>query len=66
MTTDLSTLRFVAKAIPNKGARPRELSHTMTPHPLSYQELPYDPEYTLYNNRLTPQWHLLKEISPFT
>ena len=27
----------------------------MVPHPLSYQELPYDPEYTLYNNRLTPE-----------
>ena len=55
MNSDLSSLRFVAKAIPNKGARPRELSHTMAPHPLSYQELPYDPEYTLYNNRLTPE-----------
>ena len=55
MTSDLSSLRFVTKAIPNMGARPRELSHTMVPHPLSYQELPYDPEYTLYNNRLTPE-----------
>ena len=55
MTFDLSSLRFVVKAKLNKGARPRELSHTMVPHPLSYQELPYDPEYTLYNNRLTPE-----------
>jgi aminomethyltransferase len=55
MTIDLATVRFVAKAVPNKGARPRELSRTMPPHPLSYQELPYDPEYGLYNNRLTPE-----------
>jgi aminomethyltransferase len=41
--------------LPNVGARPRELARTMAPHPLSYQELPYDPEYTLYNNRLTPE-----------
>jgi aminomethyltransferase len=55
MSTDLSSLRFVAKALPNRHARPRELARTMRPHPLSYQELPYDPEYTLYNGRLTPE-----------
>ncbi len=48
-------MRFVAKALPNAGARPRELARTMAPHPLSYQELPYDPEYTLYNNHLMPE-----------
>ena len=55
MQTDLSQYRFVAKAVPNQGARPRELARTMPAHPLSYMELPYDPEYTLYNNRLTPE-----------
>ena len=55
MHTDLSQHRFVAKAVPNHGARPRELARTMPAHPLSYMELPYDPEYTLYNNRLTPE-----------
>ena len=55
MTTDLSHFRFVAKALPNQGARPRELARTMPAHPLSYMELPYDPEYTLYNLRLTPE-----------
>lgn len=25
----------------------------MRPHPLVYQELPYDPQYTIYNGRLT-------------
>ena len=52
MNSDLSSLRFVAEAISNRGAHPRELSHAMVPHPLSYQELTYDPEYMLYNNCL--------------
>ena len=55
MTINLSDFRFVAKAIPNKGHRPRELARTMPAHPLSYMELPYDPEYTIYNSRLTPE-----------
>ena len=54
MTLKLSDFRFVAKALPNKGQRPRELARTMPAHPLSYMELPHDPEYTLYNSRLTP------------
>ena len=54
MTVDLSHYRFVAKALLNKGAHPRELARTMPAHPLSYMELPFDPEYTLYNSRLTP------------
>ena len=48
-------LRFAVKAFPTAEARPRELARTMTPHPLIYQELPYDPEYGLYNDRLTPE-----------
>lgn len=56
MNSDLSAVRFVGKAIPNQGTRPRELLRTMSPHPLSYQELPYDPEYTIYNQRLTPEY----------
>ena len=55
MTTDLGHFRFVAKAIPNKGSRPREMARSMKAHPLSYMELPYNPEYTLYNARLTPE-----------
>ena len=55
MNHNLSDFRFVAKPIINIGARPRELARTMAPHPLSYMELPYDPEYTLYNSRLTPE-----------
>lgn len=56
MKYELSQVRFAAKAIPNTGARPRELARTMPPHPLSYMELPFDPEYTLYNSRLTPEY----------
>ena len=51
----LSGFRFVAKAIPSQFASPRELARTMRPHPLAYMELPFDPEYTLYNGRLTPE-----------
>ena len=55
MTPTLENIRFVAKPIIHEGQRPRELAHTMRPHPLSYMELPFDPEYTLYNSRLTPE-----------
>ena len=47
-------LRFVVKALPTEGAPPSEFARTMAPHPLMYQELPHDPEYQLYNDRLTP------------
>jgi len=53
--TVVSNFRFAVKALPIGMARPRELSRTMLAHPLSYQELPFDPEYALYNGRLTPE-----------
>ena len=56
MKYDLSRFRFVAKPVPNQGERPSELARTMAVHPLSYMELPFDPEYTLYNSRLTPEY----------
>lgn len=52
---DLRYTRFAVKAFDARGERPRELTRTMAPHPLSYIELPFDPEYTLYNGRLTPE-----------
>ncbi|MFK7938883.1 MAG: hypothetical protein AB8B82_05860 [Roseovarius sp.] len=55
MTSDLSHTRFAVNAFPNKGERPRELTRTMPAHPLSYMQLPYDPEHTLYNSRLTSE-----------
>jgi len=47
--------RFMIKAIPVADRRPIELNSVMKPHPLSYMELPFDPEYSLYNNRMTPE-----------
>ena len=47
--------RFIIKAIPVADRRPIELNSIMKPHPLSYMELPFDPEYSLYNNRMTPE-----------
>ena len=47
--------RYTIKALPIEGRRPIELSSIMKPHPLSYMELPFDPEYSLYNNRMTPE-----------
>ncbi len=45
-------LKIVVKATYDPTARPNELARTMAPHPLIHQELPYDPEYFVYNRRL--------------
>jgi aminomethyltransferase len=55
MKNQLETTRFGVKAFPSKGSRSSVLERNMAPHPLSFQELPYDPEYRLYNRRLTPE-----------
>ena len=47
--------RYTIKAIPIEDRRPIELSANMKPHPLSFMELRFDPEYSLYNNRMTPE-----------
>ena len=47
--------RYAIKSIPIEERRPIELSSIMKPHPLSYMELPFDPEYSLYNGRMTPE-----------
>ena len=56
--------RFTIKAFEQKGTRPLELAHpeNMKLHPWAYMELPLDPEYSLYNNRMTPEY--LKNITP--
>lgn len=55
MSDQLRDIRFVVKPMPADGVRPNELAtNTMRVHPLTYQELAHDPEYVLYNNRLTP------------
>ena len=53
MSDQAKALRFVVMALPANGARPNELARTMAPHPLIHQELPYSPEYSIYNRRLT-------------
>ena len=46
-------IRFAVLPLELQEARSTEFARTMVPHPLVYQELPYEPEYTLYNRRLT-------------
>ncbi|NBT33627.1 MAG: aminomethyl transferase family protein, partial [Rhodobacteraceae bacterium] len=55
MHPDLKKLRFSVKPFPVEGNRPVELARTMAVHPLTYQELPFEPEYSLYAGRLTPE-----------
>jgi len=52
MPDPVTDLRVVAVALPAEGTAPNEFSRTMAPHPLIYQELPYDPEFGVYNHRL--------------
>ena len=51
----LKKLRFSVVPLPVEENRPVELARTMSVHPLTYQELPYDPEYSLYAGRLNPE-----------
>jgi aminomethyltransferase len=46
-------LRFAVLPLGSEGDRASEFARTMAPHPLAYQELAYDPYYTIYNRRLT-------------
>ena len=64
MHKEILNKRYVIKALENTEKRPVELAHpeVMKPHPLSYLELPYDPEYHLYNNRMSPE--TLNNVSP--
>ena len=55
MHESILSKRYTIKAVPIEDRRPIELSSIMKPHPLSYMELPFDPEYSLYNNRMTPE-----------
>ncbi len=55
-------LNFAVMPLAREGARASEFARSMAPHPLVYQELPYLPEYTIYNRRLTAI--RMGEISP--
>ena len=53
MSKPEKTIRFAVFPVPSEDARPTEFARTMVPHPLVHQELQYEPEYTIYNRRLT-------------
>ena len=55
MHKTLKNLRFSIKPQKQEGDRPVELARTMSIHPLTFQELPYDPEYSQYAGRLTTE-----------
>ena len=55
MHKSLRNIRFSIKPQREEGDRPVELARTMSIHPLTYQELPYDPEYSHYAGRLTTE-----------
>jgi len=48
MKNSINNFRFVVKPIPLENNKTVELARPMKIHPLIYQELPYDPEYTNY------------------
>ena len=74
MNKNLKNIRFSVKPIvPKNDERPLELARTIGIHPLTYQELPFDPEYSIYAGRLTPEkltnataeemyWKIRKEL----
>ena len=55
MNKTLNNLRFTVKPSISEGERALELARTIGVHPLTYQELPFDPEYSIYSGRLTPE-----------
>ncbi len=53
VSTCQANVRFAVLPQPNEDGRASEFARTMTAHPLVYQELPFGPQYTIYNRRLT-------------
>ncbi|QDZ01360.1 aminomethyl transferase family protein [Nitratireductor mangrovi] len=53
MSIPRDDVRFVVLPMAGRNAHASEFGRTMAPHPLVYQEIPYDPQYTIYNRRLT-------------
>ena len=51
----VSNYRFVVKPVVKETGRSLDLARPMKIHPLTYQELPFDPEYSIYAGRLTPE-----------
>ena len=55
MNKILNKYRFTVKPSISDGESALELARTIGLHPLTYQELPFDPEYSIYAGRLTPE-----------
>ena len=55
MNKVLKNFRFTVKPTASEGESALELARTIGLHPLTYQELPFDPEYSIYAGRLTPE-----------
>ena len=55
MNKILNNYRFTVKPSISEGENALELARTLGLHPLTYQELPFDPEYSIYAGRLTPE-----------
>ena len=49
----INKYRFTVKPISLENSNSVELARSIQVHPLTYQELPYDPEYSNYAGRLT-------------
>ncbi len=50
----MSHYRYAVKAIAAECRASTEFARSMAPHPLDYLEMAHDPEYMLYNDRLSP------------
>ena len=55
MQNELNKVRFSVKPLRSNNNKVVELARTVGVHPLAYQELPYDPEYSFYAGRLNPE-----------
>lgn len=53
MSDSQANFRFAVLPLADEEPNPSEFARTMAPHPLAYQEIPFGPEYTFYNRRLT-------------
>ena len=62
MKSLIDKYRFTVKPVSLENLSSVELARSIQVHPLTYQELPYDPEYSNYAGRLTLE--KLANVSP--
>ena len=58
----INKYRFTVKPVSLENSNSLELARSIQVHPLTYQELPYNPEYSNYAGRLTLE--KLSNVSP--